>query len=382
MGAPPPGCCRCNHGPWPIAWAAVQLELLALTQPAWSPATSCSDSFAVAGFHSSSHTSALLAEFARVADEGDTTLSADSNTTEKPVRGRRQARGSAAAGAQSGKAKQPKAAAAGAPGRSHRLEGVGCSADADVAATAADPAVWLCNVMRAAAAACQQPLLLRQACRLLAGAFRAIGAVQAALLYHHMHLGEQWLLRVTDTGSSRPADRVPIMLHDQHAVQSAPSEPLHVCRPCDYPAAGASTTQRQLILAASQLSRNSEGVVAADSSVPAAATLQQQSQLLSYAEVLQQAASAAAQACDSTDDPSARLEALAGAVDGAATAWLTLMLQQLPHGTAVCTVSIPDSSRSGQAGGLLLSRVVLDAATSSVAQSLLVQVPGPCAAAR
>lgn len=146
--------------------------------------------------------------------------------------------------------------------------------------------------------------------------------------------------------------------------------------------AGASTTQRQLILAASQLSRNTEGVVAADSSAPAAATLQQQSQLLSYAEVLQQAASAAAQACDSTDDPSARLEALAGAVDGAATAWLTLMLQQLPRGTAVCTVSIPDSSRSEHAGGLLLSRVVLDAATGSVAQSLLVQVPGHCAAAR
>lgn len=81
--------------------------------------------------------------------------------------------------------------------------------------------MWLCSVMRVAAAACQQPLLLRQACRLLSGAFRAVGAVQAALLYHHMYLGEKWLLRVTDTGSSKPADCVPIMLHDQHIFQSS-----------------------------------------------------------------------------------------------------------------------------------------------------------------
>jgi hypothetical protein len=381
LAAPPPGCRRCTCAPWPIAWAAVQLELLALTQPTWAPA-SCSDSFALTGFHSSSHTSALLAEFARVADDDDSSLSVNSSPAEKPARGRRQVRGSGAA-AQSGRAKQAKAVAAVKSGRNCGLKDVRCSADTEGAATASDPAVWLCSVMQAAAVSCQQPVLLRQACRLLAGAFRAVGAVQGALLYHHMSLGKARLLHVTDTGeeASRVCART---LHDQHRPQcSSASEPLHVCPACNCPAVGASTTQRQLMLAASQLSHNADELAAANTcSSPAAATSQQQSQLLSYAEVLQQAASAAAQACDSTGDASARLEALARAADGVATAWLTRMLQQLPHGTAVCTVSLPDTSRSEQAGGLLLSRVVLDAATSSVAHSLLVQVPGPCAAAR
>lgn len=142
-----------------------------------------------------------------------------------------------------------------------------------------------------------------------------------------------------------------------------------MCLVCDI--AGASTTQRQLMQATSQPNCEKQGAAASSSQEP----LQQ---LLSYAEVLQQAANAAAGSYgDGSGDPAAALHALGHAVDEVASAWLINMLQRLPQGTAVCTISRQAGSIAGQADGLLVSRAALDAVHSSLGSSLLVCLPIP-----
>lgn len=188
---------RCNCGPWPAVLAAVQLELLALTQPTWSATCASSgSSFAIAGFHSGSHNNALFAEFEHAAEDADQT-----DSTNLPTQGssagsgtgaKRSSRGATAAAsgprqARAAKARQPKGGKgkAGCADSSQDLDSSGQAATAAV-----DQSAWVCSVMQAAAASCQQPLLLRQACRLLCDAFMAAGAVQAALMYHHISLGK------------------------------------------------------------------------------------------------------------------------------------------------------------------------------------------------
>lgn len=143
--------------------------------------------------------------------------------------------------------------------------------------------------------------------------------------------------------------------------------------------AGASATQRQLMLAASQLSRKQQQAnptAACTESAPDS-PLAQQMQLSSYAEVLQQAATAAAGCCRGVSDHSAKLQAVGEAVDAVAAAWLSNMLQQLPQGTAVCTISRQVHSGTESADGLLVSRVAYDAAQCRLSSALLVRLPPP-----
>lgn len=99
---------------------------------------------------------------------------------------------------------------------------------------------------------------------------------------------------------------------------------------------------------------------------------------LSYSQVLQQVAAAARQCCQGGDPPSVKLQRLARAVDEAGGAWLVAALQQLPRGTAVCSVSrqacVGGPGVSG-GDGLLLSRVLLDG-DGGLGTALLVQLPG------
>lgn len=102
---------------------------------------------------------------------------------------------------------------------------------------------------------------------------------------------------------------------------------------------------------------------------------------LCYGEVLQQVAAAAQQCCQSSNPPSVNLQRVAKAVDQAGEAWLVALLQQLPRGIAVCSVSRqPCGGGPGvcESDGLLLSRVLLDE-EGGLGIALLVQLPGRAA---
>jgi hypothetical protein len=103
--------------------------------------------------------------------------------------------------------------------------------------------------------------------------------------------------------------------------------------------------------------------------------------LLSYAQVLQDAATAAKSACAAADDSSSSssLQGVAQAVDKTALSWLTATLQQLPQGVAVCSISRAADCMPASSGGLsvIVSRVVLDRGSDSYARVLLVQLPAP-----
>jgi hypothetical protein len=240
--------------------------------------------------------------------------------------------------------------------------------------------------LQAIVLACQQPLLLAKGCELLRDAFSAAGAVQAALMYHHISLGEaatDSLLRAVrrcKPVTSRWALHAFIIIMCCCSTRRYLHHGAYWCAVivCCFARlrAGASTTQRQLMLAASQLSRKKK-----QASPTAACTenapLAQQMQLSSYAEVLRQAATAAGACCRDVSDQSAKLQAVGEAVDSVAANWLSNLLQQLPQGTAVCTISRQVHSNMGSTDSLLISRVTYDAAQCSLSSALLVRLPPP-----
>lgn len=99
--------------------------------------------------------------------------------------------------------------------------------------------------------------------------------------------------------------------------------------------------------------------------------------LLSYAQVLADAAAAAQGACAAAGDSSSTLQSLARAVDNIALSWLTATLQQLPQGVAVCSISRAADCAPASSGGVLVSRIMLSEGAGSCVRVLLVQLPAP-----
>lgn len=101
-----------------------------------------------------------------------------------------------------------------------------------------------------------------------------------------------------------------------------------------------------------------------------------------YTQVLQQVAAAARQCCEGAGEPAVKLQRLTRAMDEAGAAWLVAALQQLPSGTAVCSISRQASDVSGlaegESDGLLLSRVLLND-EGELSTALLLQLPGRAA---
>jgi hypothetical protein len=260
------------------------------------------------------------------------------------------------------------------------------------AAAPADTAEWLCSALKAVAVVCQQPLVLAKGGELLRDAFTAAGAVQAALMCHHISLGENattlicaccQLLQTVNLQGSRFGRYMLSSSQCAVAVQAVWHDSVCWCAVVVYCLArlraGASATQRQLMLAASQLSRKQQQAnptAACTESAPDS-PLAQQMQLSSYAEVLQQAATAADGCCQGVPDQSAKLQAVGEAVDTVAATWLSNLLQHLPQGTAICTISRQARSNTEPADSLLVSRVAYDAAQCRLSSALLVRLPPP-----
>lgn len=208
-------CCRCLCGPWPIAWATAQLQLLALCQP---QVTACNSGniLVLAGFQSGGHSNDLHAAFCRAAKDAPQPVGGCADASE-PVTTRmslRKAR-SAAQRAQQASSLTVGAAgnstggvAAGALGRTRASKLATNGSEASLTHTSHTRSIaggsdtmlrfregtsivaWICSVLPLMPLIAQQSLLLRPACAVLSHALSAVGSVAAAAMLQHMSVGE------------------------------------------------------------------------------------------------------------------------------------------------------------------------------------------------